>query len=133
MWNAGLDEAQGGIKIAGRNINNLRYADDTTLMAESKAELKNLLKRVKEESEKSSLKLNIEKTKIMASSPISSQQIEGEKVEVVTDFLFLGSKITLDSDCSHEVRRHLLLGRKTMTNLNSVLKSRDIILLTKAL
>ena len=136
-WEMRLNESQAGIKIAQRNINNLRYVDDTTLMAESKVELKSLLMRVKEESEKAGLKLKNKqtnkKTKIMASSPISSQQIEGEKVEVVTDFLFLGSKITLDSDCSHEVRRHLLLGRKTMTNLNSVLKSRDIILLTKAL
>ena len=125
------DEVQAGIKIGPTNINNLRYADDTTLMAESKAELKNLLKRVKEESEKSSLKLNIEKTKIMASSPITSWQIEGEKVEVLTDFLFLGSKITVDGDCSHEIRRRLLLGRKAMTNLDSVLKSRDITLSTK--
>ena len=114
MRNAGLHVLQAGIKLGGRNVNNLRYADDTTLMAESKAELKNLLKRVKEESAKSSLKLNIKKTKIMASSPITSWQIEGEKVEVLTDFLFLGSKITADGDRSHEIRRQLLLGRKAM-------------------
>ena len=118
MGNAGLDELQAGIKFGRRN-NSLRYADDTTLMAESKAELKNLLKRVKEESAKSSLKLNIKKTKIMASSPITSWQIEGEKVEVLTDFLFLGSKITVDGDISHEIRRRLLLGRKVMINLDS--------------
>ena len=131
MQNAGLDELQAGIKIGERNINNLRYADDTTLMAESKEELKNLLMRVKEESEKTGLKLNIKKTKIMASGPIPSWQIERGKVEGVTDFLFSGSKITVDGDCSHEIRRHLLLSRKAMTNLDSVLKSRDITLLTK--
>ena len=114
MRNAGLDEAQAGVKIAGRNISNLRYADDTTLMAESEEELKSLLK-VKEESEKSCLKLNIQKTKIMASSPITSWQIDGETVETVSDFIFLGSKITADGDCSHEIKRHLLLGRKVMT------------------
>ena len=121
------DELQVGIKIAGRNINNLRYADDTTLMAESKEELK----RVKEESEKASLKLSIKKTRIMASDPITSWQVEGEKVEVMTDFLFLGSKITVDGDCTPEIKRQLLLGRKAVTNLNSVLKSKDITLLTK--
>ena len=130
MRNAGLDEAQAGIKIAGRNINNLRYADDTTLMAESEEELKSLLK-VKEESEKAGLKLNIQKTKIMASSPITSWQIEGEKVEAVTDFIFLGSKIIADSDCSHEIKRYLLLGRKAMTNLDRILKNKDITLPTK--
>ena len=130
MRNARLDELEAGIKTGRGNINNLRYADDTTLMAESKAELKNLLKRVKEESAKSSLKLNIKKTKIMASSPITSWQIEGEKVEVLTDFLFLGSKITVDGDCGHEIRRQLFLGRKDMTNLDSVLKSKDITLPT---
>jgi len=124
MWNAGLDELQAGIKIAGRNINNLRYVDDTTLMAESKEELNNLLMRVMEENEKAGLKLNIKKTKTMASGSITSWQIEGEKVEAVTDFLFLGSKITADGDCSHEIRRWLVLGRKTLTNLDSVLKSR---------
>ena len=123
MQNAGIDEAQAGIKIAGRNINNLRYADDTTLMAESE-ELKSLL--VKEESEKAGLKLNIEKTKILASSPITSWQIDGETMEIVRDFIFLGSKITADGDCSHEIKRRLLLGRKVMTNLASILKSRDI-------
>ena len=128
--NVRQDEAQAGIKIAGRNINNLRYVDDTTLMAESK-ELKSLLTRVKEESEKPGLKLNIQKTKIMASGPITSWQIEGGKVEAVTDFLFLGSKITEDGDCRHEIKRCLLLGRKAMANLDSVLKNRDIILLTK--
>ena len=117
MRNAGLEEAQTGIKISGRNINHLRYADDTTLMAESKEELKNLLMKVKEESEKVGLKLNIQKTKIMASSPITSWQIDGEKVEAVTDFTFLGSKITADGDCSHEIKRRLLLRRKAMTNL----------------
>ena len=122
MWNAGLDEAQAGLKIARRNINNLRYADDTTLMAESEEELKSLLMKVKEESEKDGLKLNIQKTKIMASSPITSWQIDGEKMEII----FLGSKITEDGDCSHEIKRHLLLGRKAMTNLDSILKSRDI-------
>ena len=125
MRNAGLDEAQAGIKIARRNIKNLRYTDDTTLMAESKAELKSLLMKVKEESEKVGLKLNIQKTKIMSSSPITSWQIAGETVEIVTDFVFLGSKITADGDCSHEIKRCLLLGRKVMTNLDSILKSRD--------
>ena len=131
MRNAGLDEAQAGIKIAGRNINNLRYADDTTLMAESEEELKSLLMKVNEESEKVGLKLNIQKTKIMASGPITSLQIDGETVETVTDFIILSSKITADSDCSHEIKRCLLLGRKVMTNLNSILKSRDITLPTK--
>ena len=131
MWNAGLDEAQDGIKIAGRNINNLRYADDTTLMAESKEELKSLLMKVKEESEKFGLKLNIQKTKIMASSTITSWWIDGETMETVTDFIFLGSKITADGDCSHEITRRLLLGRKAMTNLDSILKSRDVTLPTK--
>ena len=128
MQNAGLDEPQAGIKIAGRNITNLRYADDTTLTAQSEEELKSLLKRVKKESEKASLKLNIQKTKIMASSPIISWQIDWETMETVTDFLFLGSKITADGDCSHEIKRRLLLGRKAMTNIDSVLKSRDVIL-----
>ena len=122
MRNAGLDEAQAGIKIAGRNINNLWYADDTTLKAESKEKLKSLLMKVKEESEKVGLKLNIYKTKIMASGPISSWQIDGETVGTVTDFIFLGSKITVDGDCSHEIKRCLLLGGKAMTNLNSILK-----------
>ena len=131
MRNAGLEEAQTGIKIARRNINNLRYADDTTLMAESEEELKSLLMRVKEESEKTGLKLNIQKTKIRASSPITSWQINEEKVEAVTDFIFLGSKITVDSECSHKLKRHLLLGRKAMTNLDNILKSRDITLPTK--
>ena len=131
MRNAGLDEAQAGIKIAGRNIYNLRYAHDTTLMAESNEELKSLLMKVKEESEKAGLKLNIQKTMTIASSPITSWQIDGETVETVTDFIFLGSKITADDDCSHEIKRHLLLGRKGMTNLDSILKSRDITLLTK--
>jgi len=132
MRNAGLDEeAQAGIKIAGRNINNLRYADDTTLMAQSEEELKSLLMKVKEESENVGLKLNIQKTKIMASSPITSWQIDGETVETVADFIFLGSKITSDVDCSHEIKRHLLLGRKVMINLDSILKSRDITLATK--
>ena len=131
MRNTRLDEAQAGIKIAGRNINNLRYADDTTLMAESEEELKSLLMKVKEESQKVGLKLNIHKTKIMASGPIISWQIDGETVETVTDFIFLGSKITADGDCSHEIRRRLLLGRKVMTNLDSILKSRDISLSTK--
>ena len=117
MWNAGLEEAQAGIKIAGRNINNLIYADDTTLMAESEGDLKSLLMKVKEESEKVGLKLNIHKTKIMASGPITSWQIDGEKVETVRNFIFGGSKITADGDCSHEIKRHLLLGRKDMTNL----------------
>ena len=128
MQNAGLDEAQVGIKIAGRNINNLRYADDITLTAESKEELKSLLMKMKEESEKAGLKLNIQKTKIMASSPIILWQIEGE---TVADFIVLGSKITADGDCSHEIKRCLLLGRKAMTNLDSILKSTDIILSTK--
>ena len=122
MRNAGLEEAQAGIKIAGRNITNLRYADDTTLMAESEEELRNLL--MKEESEKVSLKLNIQKTKIMTSGPITSWTIDGKTVETVADFIFLGSKITADGDCSHEIKRHLLLGRKAMTNLDSILKSR---------
>ena len=125
MRNAGLDEAQAGIKIAGRNINNLRYADDTTLMTEGK-ELKSLLMKVKEESKKVGLKLNIKKTKIMASNPITSWQIDGETVETVSDFIFGGSRITADGDCSHKFTRCLLLGRKTMTNLDSMLKSRDI-------
>ena len=124
MRNTGLDEAQAGIKIARRNINNIRYADDTTLMAESEEELKSLLMKVKEESEKFGLKL-IQKTKFMASGPIMSWQIDGETVEPVADFIFLGSKITVDGDCSHEIKRHLLLGRKFMTNLDSILKSRD--------
>ena len=131
MWNAGLDEAQAGIKIAGRNINNLRYTDDITLMAESKEELKSLLMKVKEKSEKVGLKLNIQKTKIMASGAITSWQVDGETIETVTDFTFLDSKITADGDCSHEIKRCLLLGRKAMTNLDSILKSRDIILPTK--
>ena len=131
MRNAGLDEAQAGIKIAGRNINNLRYSDDTTLMAESEEELKSLLMKVKEESEKVGLKFNIQKTKIMASSPITSWQIDGETVETVADFIFWGSKITADGDCSHEIKRHLLLGRKVITNLDSILKSKDITLSTK--
>ena len=129
-WNAGLDEAQAGIKTAGRHINNLSYADDTTLMEESEEELKNLLMKVRE-SEKAGLKLNIQKMNIMASSPITSCQIDGETMETVTDFIFLGSKITEDGDCSHEIKRHLLLGRKAMTNLDSILKSRDITLPTK--
>ena len=131
MQNARLDEAQAGIKIARRNINNLRYADDTTLMAETEEELKSLLMKVKEESEKVGLKLNIQKTKIMASGPITSRQIVGETMETATDFIFLGSKITADFDCSHEIKRYLLLGRKAMTNLDSILKSRDITLPTK--
>ena len=126
MRNAGLDEAQAGIKIAGRNINNLRYANDTTLMAESEEELKSLLMKVKEETEKVGLKLNIQKTKIMASGPITSWQIDGETMEIVRDFILGGSKITTDGDCSHEIKRHLLLGRKAMTNLDSILKSRVI-------
>ena len=130
MRNAGLDESQAGTKITGRNINNLRHADDTIFMAESKEELKSLLVKVKEESEVG-LKLDIKKTKIMASGPITSWQIDGETVETVADFIFLGSKITADGDCSHEIKRCLLLGRKVMTNLNSILKSRDIILPTK--
>ena len=131
MRNAGLDEAQAGIKIVGRNINNLRHADDTTLMAESKEQLKSLLMRMKEESKKAGLKLNIQKTKIMASSPTTSWQMDGETMETMTDFIFLGSKITADGDCHHEIRRRLLLGRKAMTNLDSILKSRDITLPTK--
>ena len=131
MQNAWLDELQAGIKIAGRNINNLRYADDTTLMEESKEELKSLLMKVKEENEKAGLKLNIQKTKIMASGPITSWQIKGGNVETVKDYLFLGSKITVDGDCSHEIRRRLLLGRKAMTNLDSILKSKDITLTRK--
>ena len=130
MRNAGLDEAQAGIKIAGRNINNLRYADDTTLMAESE-ELKSVLMKVKVKSEKVGLRFNIQKTKIMASSPITSWQIAGETVETVADFIFLGSEITADGDCSHEIKRRLLLGRKVLTNLDSILKSRDITLPTK--
>ena len=126
MRNAGLEEAQAGIKIAGRNVNNLRYADDTTLMAENEEELKSLLMQVKEESEKVGLKLNIQKTKIMASGPITSWQIDGEIVETVSDFIFGGSKITADGDCSHEIKRHFLLGRKVITNLDSILKSRDL-------
>ena len=122
MRNAGLEEAQAGIKIAGRNISNLRYADDTTLMAESEEELKSLSMKVKEESEKAGLKLNIQKTKIMASSPITLWQIDGETVETVADFIFLGSKIATDGDCSHEMKRHFLLGRKVMTNLDSIFK-----------
>ena len=131
MRNSRLDGAQTGIEIAGRNINNLRYADDTTLMAESEEELKRLLMKVKEESEKISLKLNIQKTKIMASGLICSWEIDGETVETVSDFIFLGSKITTDGDCSHEIKRHLFLGRKAMTNLDSILKRRDITLPTK--
>ena len=131
MGNAGLDEAEAGIKIARRNINSLRYADDTTLMAESEEELKSLLMKVKEESEKVSLKLNIQKTKIMASGPITSWQIDGGSVETVANFILGGSKITANGDCSHEIKRRLLLGRKVMTNLNSILKSRDITLPTK--
>ena len=126
MRNAGLDEVQAGIKIAGRNTNNLRYADVTTLMAESKEELKNLLMKVKEKSEKVGLKLNIQKMKIMASGPITSWQRDGETMETVTEFIFLDSKITTNGDCSHEIKRHLLFGRKVMTNLDSILKSRDI-------
>ena len=132
MRNAGLEEAQAGIKIARRNINNLRYADDITLMAESEEKLKSLLMKVKEESEKVGLKLNIQKTKIMESGPITSWEIDGETVETVSDFIFWGSKITADDDCSHEIKRRLLLGRKVMTNLDSILKSRDITLPTKA-
>ena len=131
MRNTGLDEAQAGIKIVGRNTKNLRYADDTTLMAESEEELKSLLMKVKEESEKVGLKLNIQKTKIMASGPVTSWQIDGEMVETVADFIFLGSKMTADGDCSHEIKRCLLLGRKVMTNLDSILKSRGITLPTK--
>ena len=131
MRNIGLDEAQAGIKIARRNINNLRYADDTTLMAESEEEIKSLLMKVKQESEKVGLKLNIQKTKIMASGPITSWQIDGETVETVADFILGGSKITADGDCSHDIKRRLFLGRKVMTNLNSIFKSRDITLPTK--
>ena len=131
MRNTGLEEAQAGIKIARRNINNVRYADDTTLMAESEEELKSLLMKVREESEKVGLKLNFQKTKIMASGPITSWQIEEEMVGIVSDFIFLGSKITADGDCSHEIKRRLLLGRKVMTNLESIFKSRDITLPTK--
>ena len=131
MRNAGLEETQAGIKIAGRNINHLRYEDDTTLMAESKEELKSLLMKVKVESEKVGLKLNIQKTKIMASGPINSWEIDGVTVETVSEFIFLGSKINADGDCSHEIKRHLLLGRKVMTNLDSIFKSRDITLTTK--
>ena len=130
MQNAGLDEVQAGIKTAGRNVNNLRYADDTTLMADSEEELKSLLIKVKEESEKVGLKLNIQKTKMMISGPITSWQTDGETTETVTDFIFLGFKITADGDCSHKVKRWLLLGRKAMTNLDSILKSRDITLPT---
>ena len=131
MRNTGMEGTQGGIKIAGRNINNLRYADDTTLMAESEEELKSLLMKVKEESEKVGSMLHIQKMKIMASGPITSWEIDGETVETVSDFTFLGSKITADGDCSHEIKRRLLLGRKVMTNLDSILKSRDITLPTQ--
>ena len=131
MRNAGLEEAQAGIKTAGRNINNLRCADDTTLMAENKEELKSLLMKVKEKSERAGLKLNIQNTKSMASGPITLWQIDGETMETVTDFIFWGSKITTDGDCSHEIKRLLVLGRKTMTNLDNILKSRDILLPTK--
>ena len=131
MRNTGLEQTQAGIKIPRRNINNLRYADDTTLMAESEEELKSLLMKVKEESEKVGLKLNIQKTKIMASGPITSWEIDGETVETVSDFILGGSKITADGDCSHEIKRRLLLGRKVMTNLDSIFKSRDITLPTK--
>ena len=131
MRNAGLEETQAGIKIAGRNSNNLRYADDTTLMAESEEELKSLLMKVKEESEILGLKLSIQKTKIMASGPITSWEIDEETVETVSDFIFWGSKITADGDCSHEIKRHLILGRKVITNLDSIFKSRDITLPTK--
>ena len=127
MRNAGLEEAQAGIKIAGRNINSLRYADDTTLMAKREEELKSLLMKVKEENEKAGLKLSIQKTNIMASGLITSWQIDGETVETVADFIFLGSKITADGDCRHEIKRHLLLGRKVMTNLDSILKSRALL------
>ena len=131
MWNAGVDEAQAEIKVAGRNINSLRHADDTTLTAEREEELKSLLMKVKEKSEKVGLKLNIQKTKIMASGPITSWQIDGETMETVTDFIFLGSKITADGDCSHEIKRHSLLGRKAVTKIDGILKSRDITLPTK--
>ena len=130
MGNAGLEEAQAGIKIARGNINDLRYADDTSLTAQSEEELKSLLMKVKEESEKAGLKLNIQQTKIMASGPITSWEIDGETVETVSDFIFWGSKISADGDCNHEIKRHLFLGRKAMTNPDSVLKSRDITLLT---
>ena len=130
MRNTGLDEAHAGIRIAGRNINNLRYADNTTFMVENKEELKTFL-MVKEESEKSDLKLSIQKTKIMASSPITSWQIDGETMKIMTDFIFVGSKITVDGDCSHEIKRHLLLGRKAMIKLDSILKSRDMTFLEK--
>ena len=133
MRNAGLEEAQAGIKIAGRNINNLRYADDTTLMAESEEELKSLLMKVKEESEKVGLKLNIQNTKLMASGPITSWQIDGDTVETVTDFLFLGFKLTADGDCSHEMKRCLLLGRKVMTNLDSIFKKQRLYFVNKGL
>ena len=132
MRNTGLDKAQAGIQIAGRNINNLRYADDTTLMAESEEELTSFLMKVKEESEKVGLKLNIQKTKVIASGPIISWEIDGKTVETVSDFILGGSKITADGDCSHEIKRCLLLGRKVMTNLDSIFKSRDIILPTKS-
>ena len=132
MWNTRLDKAQAGIKIARRNINNLRYADDTTLMAESE-ELNSLLMKVEEESKEVSLKLNIQKTKIMASGPITSWQIDGETMETVRDFILRGSRITADGDCSHEIKRCLLLGRKSMTNLDSILKNRDITLSTKSI
>ena len=131
MRNTGLEEAQAGIKIAGRNINHLRYADDTTIMAESEEELKSLLMKVKEESENIGLKLNFQKTKIMASGPITSWEIDGQTVETVAEFIFLGSKITADGDCSHEIKRRLLLRRKVMTNVDSILKSRDITMSTK--
>ena len=133
MRNAGLEEAQAGIKISGRNINNLRYADDTTLMADSEEELKSLFMKVKVESEKVGLKLNIQKTKIMASGPITSWQIDGETVQTVADFIFLSSKITADGDCSHEIKRHFLLGKKVMTNLDNILKNRDVTRLVKAM
>ena len=133
MRNAALEEAQVGLKIAGRNINNLRYADDTTLIAESEEVLKSLLMKVKEESEKVGLKITIQKTKIMASGPITSWKIDGETVETVSDFILGGSKITVDGDCSHEIKRHLLLGRKVMINLDSIFKSRDITLPTRSI
>ena len=133
MRNARLDEAQAGIKIAGRNINNLRHVDDTTLMAESEEELKSILMKMKEDSEKAVLKLSVQKAKIMASGPITSWQIDGETMEAMAEFIFLGSKITVDGDCSHEIKRCLLLGRKAMTNLDSILKSRDITLPTKSI
>ena len=132
MQNARLDEAQLGIKIAGRNINNIKYGDDIILMADTEEELKNLLMKVKEESENVGLKLNIQKAKIMASSPITSWQIDGETMEIVTDFIFLGSKVTGDGDCSHEIKRRLLLGRRPMINLDSILKNRDVTLLTQS-